>query len=186
LQRIDQIDYFNKHAAFMKADVQNSQGGNWMFIQTAVEEIKVIVFRLQEKEYAIPVHQVRAIEKVLHITRVPRTAPFVKGVINLRGVITPIIDLRACFEMEETEYTESTRIIIVSLEEMEVGLIVDAATDVIDIPAANIEPQPEVIGSEKAEYISGVAKMEKRLLILINLEKVLNPESLTDSMVTEG
>ncbi|WP_153123984.1 chemotaxis protein CheW [Peribacillus tepidiphilus] len=143
-------------------------------------DIKVIVFQLKGKEYAIPVNQVRSIEKVQHITRVPKTAPYVKGVINLRGVVTPIIDLRSRFELEECEYSESTRIIIVALNDMEVGLIVDAANDVIDIPSQNIEPQPEVVGTVEADYINGVAKIDKRLLILINLEKVLNPQGLKE------
>jgi purine-binding chemotaxis protein CheW len=137
------------------------------------KEVKVIVFQLQDEEYGIPVHQVRSIEKMQHITRVPRTAPFVKGVINLRGVVTPIIDLRVRFELEEQAYTDSTRIIIVALDQMEVGLIVDAANDVIDIPVSLIEPRPEVVGNVEVEYITGVAKVDKRLIILLNLEKVL-------------
>jgi purine-binding chemotaxis protein CheW len=137
------------------------------------KEVKVIVFQLQDEEYGIPVHQVRSIEKMQHITRVPRTAPFVKGVINLRGVVTPIIDLRVRFELEEQAYTDSTRIIIVALDHMEVGLIVDAANDVIDIPVSLIEPRPEVVGNVEVEYITGVAKVDKRLIILLNLEKVL-------------
>jgi purine-binding chemotaxis protein CheW len=137
------------------------------------KEVKVIVFQLQDEEYGIPVHQVRSIEKMQHITRVPRTAPFVKGVINLRGVVTPIIDLRVRFELEEQAYTDSTRIIIVALDHMEVGLIVDAANDVIDIPVSFIEPRPEVVGNVEVEYITGVAKVDKRLIILLNLEKVL-------------
>jgi purine-binding chemotaxis protein CheW len=151
-----------------------------MVVQVATTDIKVIVFQLKGKEYAIPVNQVRSIEKVQHITRVPKTAPYVKGVINLRGVVTPIIDLRSRFELEECEYSESTRIIIVALNDMEVGLIVDAANDVIDIPSQNIEPQPEVVGTVEADYINGVAKIDKRLLILINLEKVLNPQGLKE------
>ena len=142
----------------------------------AVEEVmykKVVVFQLKDKEYAIPVERVKAIEKVLHITRVPNATNYIKGVINLRGVVTPIIDLRARFELAQQEYTESTRIIIVSVDEMEVGLIVEAANDVIDIPIENIEPQPDVVGTDEAEFITGVAKINKRLLILIDLEKVL-------------
>ncbi|WP_409305445.1 chemotaxis protein CheW [Peribacillus sp. SCS-155] len=157
-----------------------------MSILADSDTVKVIVFQIKEKEYAIPVHQVRAIEKVLYITRVPGTVPFVKGVINLRGVVTPIIDLRSRFDIEDAEYTESTRIIIVSLLDMEVGLIVDAANDVIDIPVQSIEPQPEVVGTIEAEYINGVAKIDKRLLILVNLEKVLNPKELTITPRIEG
>lgn len=152
---------------------------------TEKSDIKVIVFQLKEKEYAIPVNQVRGIEKILHITRVPKIKPFVKGVINLRGVVTPIIDLRLRFDIEEAAYSESTRIIIVSLDDMEVGLIVDAANDVIDIPAVHIEPQPEVVGTIEADYISGVAKVDKRLLILVNLAKVLNPAELKEPAETD-
>lgn len=154
--------------------------------ETVTADLKVIVFRLKEKEYAIPVSQVVAIEKVQHITRVPNTSPFVKGVINLRGVVTPIIDLRRRFEIEEESYTESTRVIIVALNDMEVGLIVDAANDVIDIKESAIEPSPEVIGVKEAEYISGVAKVGRRLLILLDLEKVLNPDEVKETKGREG
>lgn len=139
------------------------------------ESIKVIVFQLADKEYAIPVSYVRGIEKLVHITRVPKTPHFVKGVINLRGVVTPIIDLRERFGLVASENVESTRIIIISLEDMEVGFVVDSANDVLDIAANSIEPQPEVVGSFEEEFISGVAKLDKRLLILLRLEKVLNP-----------
>lgn len=148
--------------------------------ELGLTDMKVIVFQLKEKEYAIPVSQVRAIEKIEHITRVPNTINFVKGVINLRGLITPIIDLRVRFDLEEKEYTDSTRIIIVTLEDLEVGLIVDTANDVIDVPSKDIEPQPDVVGTEEAEFIIGVAKIEKRLLILIDLEKILNPAELIE------
>ncbi|PEZ81352.1 chemotaxis protein CheW [Bacillus sp. AFS017274] len=149
------------------------------------EDMKVIVFQIKDKEYAIPVDKVSGIEKLLHITRVPKAVKFVKGVINLRGVITPIIDLRVRFGFEEVEYDESTRIIVVILDDMEVGLIVDSANDVLDIPVESIEPQPEVVGHLASEYISGVAKIEKRLLVLINLEKALILE-MTEKMLREG
>lgn len=154
----------------------------------AVEEImykKVVVFQLKDKEYAIPVERVKAIEKVLHITRVPNATNYIKGVINLRGVVTPIIDLRARFDLVEQEYTERTRIIIVSVNDMEVGLIVEAANDVIDIPIENIEPQPDVVGTEESEFITGVARINKRLLILINLEKVLITDHLSERVGEE-
>lgn len=139
-----------------------------------VESLKVIIFQLGDKEYAIPVSQVQGIEKTMHITRVPKTPSYVKGVINLRGVVTPIIDLRDRFNVKSLVDDEDTRIIIITMDDMEVGFIVDAANDVMDIPISSIEPQPEVVGSYEEEFISGVAKVEKRLLILLNLEKVLN------------
>lgn len=139
---------------------------------TAPAMIKVIAFQLMDKEYAFPVHQVQGIEKLIHITRVPGTVSFIKGVINLRGVVTPIIDLRKRFSLPEKEYDEQTRIIIASSNDIEVGLVVDSANDVLDIPKDVIEPQPDIVGSVEADYITGVAKLEKRLLILLNLERV--------------
>ncbi|WP_096550670.1 chemotaxis protein CheW [Ureibacillus thermosphaericus] len=138
------------------------------------ESIKVIVFQLMDKEYAIPVSQVQGIEKMMHITRVPRTEKFVKGVINLRGVVTPIIDLRERFGLPSSENAESVRIIIVQFDDMEVGFVVDSANDVIDLPVNSIEPQPEVVGVIEEAFISGVAKIDNRLLILLHLDKVLN------------
>ncbi|UFU01046.1 chemotaxis protein CheW [Radiobacillus kanasensis] len=150
------------------------------------QEFKAIVFQLQNEEYAIPVQQVGSIERIEHITRVPQTEEFVKGVINLRGVITPIIDLRKRFGMDEAEFTDSTRIIIVYMNDLEVGLIVDAAYDVIDIPTEQIEPTPEVIGTVNVDYIEGVAKIDSRLLILLNMERVLASDEIDQLKSIEG
>lgn len=142
------------------------------------QAIKAVIFQLNDEEYGVDVQQVQSIERLLHITRVPKMPDFVKGVINLRGVVTPIIDLKERFSIEMTEYTNSTRIIIVQVEDKEVWLIVDAANDVIDIPADKIEQPPEVVGRIESDYIRGVAKLDERLLILLNLNKVLNAEEL--------
>ncbi|PLT31568.1 chemotaxis protein CheW [Peribacillus deserti] len=153
---------------------------------STASELKVIIFQLVDKEYALPVSQVRSIEKLQHITRVPKTPHFVKGVLNLRGVVTPIIDLRLRFGLEQEPYSDSTRIIIAAAQESEVGLIVDAANDVLDIQAESIEPQPEVAGTIDEEYIEGIVKIDKRLFILLNLDKVLNPEELNNTSGKEG
>lgn len=139
------------------------------------KEMKVIVFQLMDKEYAISIDVVTTIEKVLSITRVPNTPDYVKGVINLRGVVTPIVDLRQRFDLPEKEMDDNSRIIIVTTEEFDVGLVVDMANDVIDIREDSIEPQPEVVGTIESEFISGVAKVDRRLLVMLNLEKVLQP-----------
>ncbi|WP_080846428.1 chemotaxis protein CheW [Cytobacillus gottheilii] len=148
-------------------------------VEEMTADLKLIVFQLKEKEYAIPVSQVLSIEKVEHITRVPGTANYVKGVINLRGIVTPIINLRSRFDLEEETYNDHTRVIIVALHDMEVGLIVDSANDVIDISEDSIEPSPEIVGNVEADYVLGVTKIEKRLLILIDLEKVLHVDEVS-------
>lgn len=139
------------------------------------EELKVIVFTLANEEYGIEVDKVKTIERMAPITRVPKTPPFVKGVMNLRGVVVPVIDLRGRFGLPETEPTDHSRIIIVSTGDLEVGFIVDSANDVLDVSSDEIEQPPEVVGGVKAKYISGVAKLgEGRLLILLHLAEVLN------------
>ena len=146
--------------------------------ENQVSDLKVIVFQLNDKEYGVPVSQVKSIEKIMHITRVPHTSPFVKGVMNLRGVVTPLLDLRVRFGVEEQAYNEGTRVIIVSVEDKEVGLIVDGANDVIDIPTSMIEPPPEVVGLAAEGFIDGVANLDKRLLILIDLNKILESDEV--------
>ncbi|MBS8263482.1 chemotaxis protein CheW [Mesobacillus boroniphilus] len=146
--------------------------------ENSVSDLKVIVFQLNDKEYGVPVSQVKSIEKIMHITRVPHTNPFVKGVMNLRGVVTPLLDLRVRFGMGEQAYSEGTRVIIVSVEDKEVGLIVDGANDVIDIPTSMIEPPPEVVGIAAEGFIDGVANLDKRLLILIDLNKILESDEV--------
>jgi len=137
-------------------------------------EEKFIVFSLKDMEYGIEVEYVQSIEKMLPITRVPGTDDFVKGVINLRGVVTPVIDLRKKLGLGEYENTASTRIMIVNYSEKSVGFIVDAANDVVDVFEENIEPQPNVVGSVKYDFIKGVAKMDNRLLMILKLEEILN------------
>ncbi|MBS2969005.1 purine-binding chemotaxis protein CheW [Metabacillus sp. KIGAM252] len=137
-------------------------------------EKKIIIFRLGEEEFGIPVELVKSIEKVQSITRVPGTASYITGVLNLRGVITPVIDLRERFELGSYESTELTRMIVVSINDTEAGLIADSANDVIDIRTEQIEPSPEVAGIIKTDYISGVVKVDKRLIIMLDLEEVLH------------
>src|SRR5699024_11623931 len=115
-----------------------------------------------------------------------KTVEFVRGVINLRGVVTPIIDLRVRFGMQPSEDSESTRLIIVYIDEVEVGLVVDSANDVIDIQANAIEPAPEVVGTVDVDYIDGVAKLANRLLILLHLENIVKRDDMKALKIVEG
>jgi purine-binding chemotaxis protein CheW len=143
------------------------------------EELKVIVFALGNEEYGIEVDKVKTIERLSPITRVPKTAAFIKGVINLRGVVVPVIDLRGRFNLSETTPTENSRIIVVAVADIEVGFIVDSANDVIDIDTDTIELPPEIVGGIKAKYLRGIAKLgEGRLLIMLNLAEVLNKSEI--------
>lgn len=154
--------------------------------EEAILENKLIVFRLENEEYALSVQNVGSIERLLPITRVPSTPPFVKGVINLRGVVTPVIDLKRRFHQVDTEFTSQTRIIIINIEDITVGIIVDSANDVVDIDESQIEPPPEVVGMVEVDYITGVVKLDNRLLILLDLEKILSKEELSELKSMEG
>ncbi|GGH17736.1 chemotaxis protein CheW [Paenibacillus segetis] len=150
-------------------------------------EIKVIVFKLGHEEYGIEVDKVQTIERMMPITRVPKTLTFVKGVINLRGVVIPVIDLRGRFGIAEAEHTDQTRIIIVTANEMEVGFIVDSANDVIDLNTDIIDSPPDVVGGIKAKYLHGVARIsETRLLVMLNLSEVLNRSEIIQLESLEG
>lgn len=139
---------------------------------------KYIIFDLKGIEYGINVQQVLSIERIQEITEVPRTPKFIKGVINLRGEIVPIIDLKERLHLSETEYTEQTRILIVSVDDIQVGLIVDAATDVMDIQQTDIEAVSESIGDIDEDCLLGVIKREERLVVLLRLEQVLHSDEL--------
>ncbi|QHS23448.1 chemotaxis protein CheW [Virgibacillus sp. MSP4-1] len=138
------------------------------------ETSKVLVFQLNKELYGIHIQQVLAIEKLTTVTAVPNTSRFIKGVINLRGEITPLIDLKDRLGIGQMDESDSTRVLVVTIQNTQVGLIVDAATDVKDIDESMIDSPPNVMEGVSANYIIGVARFEEQLLILLDLEKVLN------------
>ncbi|WKB34849.1 chemotaxis protein CheW [Terrilactibacillus sp. S3-3] len=146
------------------------------------ETLKVILFKLGNETYGVPIDQVISIERVQSLTRVPNVADFVvAGIMNLRGLIVPVLDMRRRFNMGVVEQSKDSRIIIVEMEEMTVGLMVDAAKEVLDISKGNIEQTPDIVGGPEVEYIKGVAKMDNdELLILLNLKRVLNNEEIEE------
>ncbi|SIS37579.1 chemotaxis protein CheW [Salimicrobium flavidum] len=155
-------------------------------MEEELNDFKVIVFQIEDEEYAIPVEQVHAIERMMPITRVPGTPSFVEGVMNLRGVVTPVLDLRERFGLFRNEHADHTRVIIVAIDQMSVGLVVDHANDVLDLNSSQVEPPPEVVGNVEADYIQGVAKIGKRLLVLLNLSKVLSKEEMLELKSSES
>ncbi|MBH0229294.1 chemotaxis protein CheW [Halobacillus sp. KCTC 3957] len=141
---------------------------------------KFVVFLLKDEEYMVSVHQVNSIERMMPFTRVPGVDSFIKGVVNLRGKVTPVVDLRERFNMKAEEYRNETRILMITIGDVDVGLIVDAAYDVIDISDEDMQPPPKVIGDLPTEFIESVAKLEERLLIQLNLKKVLSVEEVQE------
>ncbi|OIN67912.1 chemotaxis protein CheW [Exiguobacterium sp. KRL4] len=129
-------------------------------------EQKWVVFQLEENAYGIDVQSVRSIERVIPITRIPNAASYVKGVINLRGVVTPVIDLRTRLGFDSIEETEETRIIIATLEHGDAGFIVDRANEVVEATDVRIEPLTDQ-KQDETTYLTAIAKGEEQLFSLL-------------------
>ena len=129
-------------------------------------EQKWVVFQLEENASGIDVQSVRSIERVIPITRIPNAASYVKGVINLRGVVTPVIDLRTRLGFEAIEETEETRIIIATLEHGDAGFIVDCANEVVEAADVRIEPLTDQ-KQDETTYLTAIAKGEDQLFSLL-------------------
>jgi purine-binding chemotaxis protein CheW len=140
------------------------------------ELLQLVTFNISNEEFGIDILKVQEIIRTMEITKVPRAPDFVEGVINLRGKVIPIIDLRKKFSMESRTHDKQTRIVVVELQGMIVGFVVDGVSEVLRIQSSTVEPPPAVVSGIGSEYISGVGKLEDRLLILIDLEKLLSLE----------
>jgi len=141
--------------------------------KTIEQEKQLVVFNLYNEEFGLEITQVREIIKLPSITKLPHVSDYVEGVTNIRGEIIPIISLRKRFSILEEEATSETRVIIVDVNENRVGFIVDAVTEVMRLPASAIEPPPRNIAGLSAEYLKGVGKIDNRLIILLEVSKIL-------------
>lgn len=141
------------------------------------EELQLVVFQLAQEEFAVEVGQVQEIIQMQEITRLPRAPRFIKGILNLRGKILPVIDLAERLGVP-TSPTDSRRIVITNLEDQQVGMIVDSVTEVLRVGAGTIEPPPPMIAEVSGAYLRGIARLDERLLVLIDLSKVLSTEDV--------
>ena len=133
----------------------------------------MVVFCLDQEEYALPITKVQEINRLVPITALPQTPVFMEGVINLRGRSIPIVDIRKRFELPLAPHSDDTRIIVVDVNGQTVGIIVDAVHEVIRLASANVEPPPPTFILD-VQYIHGIAKVDDRLVILIDIDKVLS------------
>jgi purine-binding chemotaxis protein CheW len=146
------------------------------------ELAQFVNFRLRDEEYGVDIGSVREITRVVDISHIPESPSFIKGVTNLRGQIIPVVDLAKQFGLAPQEkLPESARIVVTEVKGQTVGMIVDEVPEVIKIPEENIEPTPELIQTGiRKDYIKGVGKLENRLIVLLDLEKVLAPHELEE------
>ncbi|MBP6671696.1 MAG: chemotaxis protein CheW [Bacteroidetes bacterium] len=141
---------------------------------SAEELLQLVSFNIGDEEFGVDILKVQEINRMVEVTRVPNAPEYVDGVINLRGKVIPIIDLRRRFGMPRKEKDKNTRIIVVELTGKVLGFVVDAVSEVLRIPNSVTEPPPSIIAGIKAEYITAIGKLENRLLILLDLERVLS------------
>ncbi|MDD2421686.1 MAG: chemotaxis protein CheW [Heliobacteriaceae bacterium] len=143
-------------------------------INDGASEIQLVVFGLGSEEYGVPIMQVKEIIRLITSTKIPQSPDFVEGVINLRGNVIPVIDLKKRFGLPLSETTVNTRIIVVNIGEHTVGVVVDAVTEVLRLSLSAVEPPPPMMSGISIDYIKGVGKVEDRLLILLDLDKILS------------
>ncbi len=148
------------------------------------DEIQLVVFTLKRDnvvcEYGVPITKVQEIITMPVPTKLPQAPDFVEGIINLRGKIIPIIDLKKRFQMGASETTSESRSVVVEVEGQTVGIIVDEVSEVLRLSTESIEPPPAVIGGIAADYLTGVGKLDDRLLILLDMDRTLNEKEKTE------
>lgn len=137
-------------------------------------EHQLVVFELANEFYGIDIALVESIIKIQSITQLPQAPEYVKGVTNLRGSVLPVIDLRMRFSLEVQEPTRQTRIIIVTMGSIKVGVVVDSVSEVLRVADEVIEPLPPLVSTVNSAFLKGIARLEKRLIILLELGKVLD------------
>lgn len=158
----------------------SAEASNQTVKAIAKKEGKYLTFSLAKEEYGISILQIKEIIGMMRITDVPQTPEFVKGVINLRGKVIPIIDLRLRFGLEEIDYTERTCIIVVEINTrssmVQIGIVVDSVSEVLNIKQEEIEETPTFGAKMNTEYILGMANIEGGVKILLNIDHVLSTD----------
>ena len=142
-------------------------------LTVANEILQLVTFNLDNEEYAVAILKVQEIIRMKEITRVPNSPAEVEGVINLRGKGIPVVDLRKKFDLAEKENDEQSRIMIMDIQGITMGLVVDSVSEVLRIPSNTVEPTPPMASNISAEFIKGIAKLEDRLIILLDMDRLL-------------
>ena len=138
-----------------------------------VTAMQVVAFKLKDEEYGVNIFQVQDINGMSDITRVPFAANFIKGVINQRGSVLPVIDLKKRLGIEETPYTQTARIVTVIVGDLQVGMLVDAVTEVLTIRTKLVDPKKTVNDRAMEKFLSGIGNIEGRLVTMLNLEEIV-------------
>jgi len=149
-------------------------------------EKQLVIFELGKEYFGIDIAIVEGIIKMQEITRMPKCPDFVEGLINLRGSVLPVIDLQKRFGIPVQEYNHATRIVNVNLGDLKIGMIVTAVSEVLTIDDSVIEPAPPIVTTVNSNFISGIARVDSRLIILLDMNQVLNCQEKTQAMALEA
>ena len=145
-----------------------------MKTQLSGRTLQVVSFALGSEEYGVDITQVQEINRMVTITRVPQAPPFMDGVINLRGRLIPIVDLRTRFGMERAERTKNTRIVVTEIGSKRLGMVVDSVSEVLRIPVKQIENAPDFLAAADTESVRSVGKLGERRIIMLDLSRVIS------------
>lgn len=146
------------------------------FCMDSIQEISLACFRLGEDLYAVDIMRIREIIRPLKLAHLPKAPAFVEGVINLRGTVIPVIDLRKRFDLPSPEGVEGNKLLIMSVAKRGVGLVVDDVTEIVTVPIREIKPPPTVVRGVGAEYLIGVCLVKDAMVMLLNIDRILNPD----------
>jgi purine-binding chemotaxis protein CheW len=138
--------------------------------------LQIVSFRLANEEYGIEITKIQEIILIGEVTRIPQTPDYIKGLINLRSNVITVVDLRQRFGMECTDYTDATRIMVVNIQGRTIGMIVDAVSEVLRVNNNQLSPPPPVVAALGRTYITGLAKIKDRLLIMLNIDELLTAD----------
>ncbi len=140
--------------------------------------LQFVSFTIGNEEYAVNILQVQEILKMMEITAIPQTPAFIEGIVNLRGKVVPVINLRTKLNLDKIEYDHNTRIIVVNINDKTIGFIVDNVREVLRIPKSITELPPQLVNGINTEYFSSIAKLENRLIIILNIDNLLSKDEI--------
>ena len=140
---------------------------------SAIEHKQYVVFQIDDQEFGVDIHKVSIIEKFMNITRVPTTPDYIKGVVNLRGEIIPVMDLRTKFGLPFKEADDDTRIIMLKFNEITLGVIVDSVAEVVDFAEEEMESVTSITNDRTLDYVVGIGRIDQRLITVLNIEKLI-------------
>lgn len=167
----------NNDLSIKSASNANSGTGNGVNAGSG-RQLQLVTFGIGEEEFGVDILAVQEINRMMELTRVPQSPPEVEGVINLRGKIIPVLDMRKKFGLSTAEHSEQSRIIVVDVQGRTLGFIVDRVHEVLRIDSSIVEPAPAMVCSIDSDFIAGVGKLEDRLLILLDLNKLFEAQAL--------